>query len=59
MPSTRPASALENAPRFVQLRRGPAAFVMPSPWEAGSALRLAGLGFDAWATSSAACAQRL
>ena len=59
MPSSPPASALEKATRFVQLHRSPAAFVMPNPWDAGSALRLAGPGFEAWATSSAACAQRL
>ena len=59
MPSTSPASALEKATRFVQLHCGPAAFVMPNPWDAGSALRLAGLGFEALATSSAACAQAL
>jgi 2-methylisocitrate lyase-like PEP mutase family enzyme len=50
---------LEKATRFAQLHVGPAAFVMPNPWDAGSALILAKLGFEALATSSAACAQAL
>ena len=58
MPVATP-TPLEKATRFVQLHRGPAAFVMPNPWDAGSAQRLAALGFEALATSSAACAQAL
>ena len=49
----------QNAQRFVQLHRGPAVFVIPNPWDAGSALLLAKLGFEALATSSGACAQAL
>ena len=49
----------EKAVRFVQLHRGPAIFVMPNPWDAGTAQLLAKLGFEALATSSAACAQSL
>ena len=54
-----PATQAEKAARFVQLHRGPTVFVMPNPWDAGSAQRLAQLGFAALATSSAACAQAL
>ncbi|MES2100394.1 MAG: isocitrate lyase/phosphoenolpyruvate mutase family protein, partial [Pseudomonadota bacterium] len=50
---------LEKATRFAQLHVGPAAFVMPNPWDAGTAQMLAKLGFDALATSSAACAMAL
>ena len=53
------SNPIEKSARFQQLHRGPAAFVMPNPWDAGSALLLAGLGFEALATSSAACAQAL
>jgi len=46
----------EKAARFAALHRGPGAFVMPNPWDAGSARLLAGLGFPALATSSGAAA---
>jgi 2-methylisocitrate lyase-like PEP mutase family enzyme len=46
----------EKAARFRQLHQGPGAFVIPNPWDAGSARILAGLGFQALATSSGACA---
>ena len=46
----------EKATRFGALHDGPGAFVIPNPWDAGSALMLAGLGFQALATSSAASA---
>ena len=59
MPPAMTLTQIERSARFAQLHRGPAAFVMPNPWDAGSALRLAGLGFEALATSSAACAQAL
>jgi 2-methylisocitrate lyase-like PEP mutase family enzyme len=36
--------------------QGPDAFVISNPWDAGSARILAGLGFQALATSSGACA---
>ena len=49
----------DKAQRFAQLHRGPAVFVMPNPWDAGSAVMLAKLGFEALATSSAACTQAL
>ncbi len=46
----------ERATRFVDLHKGPGAFVIPNPWDIGSARILAGLGFQALATSSAASA---
>lgn len=54
-----PDSHFDKATRFARLHHGPATFVMPNPWDAGSALILAKLGFEALATSSAACAQAL
>lgn len=54
-----PATHFDKATRFAQLHHGTKAFVMPNPWDAGSALILADLGFEALATSSAACAQAL
>jgi 2-methylisocitrate lyase-like PEP mutase family enzyme len=49
----------EKATRFRALHDGPGAFVIPNPWDAGSARILAGLGFQALATSSAASASAL
>jgi 2-methylisocitrate lyase-like PEP mutase family enzyme len=46
----------EKANRFRALHDGPGAFVIPNPWDVGSARILAGLGFQALATSSAASA---
>jgi 2-methylisocitrate lyase-like PEP mutase family enzyme len=46
----------EKAVRFRTLHDGPGAFVIPNPWDVGSAQILAGLGFKALATSSAASA---
>jgi 2-methylisocitrate lyase-like PEP mutase family enzyme len=40
--------------RFRALHQGPKAFVIANPWDAGSARLLAGLGFEALATSSGA-----
>ena len=45
----------EKAERFQKLHEGPC-FVIPNPWDIGSAKVLAGLGFEALATSSAASA---
>jgi 2-methylisocitrate lyase-like PEP mutase family enzyme len=50
-----PAAQREKAQRFRKLHRGPC-FVIPNPWDVGSAKVLAGLGFEALATSSAAAA---
>ena len=46
----------EKAIRFRALHEGPDVFIIPNPWDAGSARILAGLGFHALATSSAAAA---
>jgi 2-methylisocitrate lyase-like PEP mutase family enzyme len=46
----------EKASAFVRLHAGPGAFVIPNPWDIASAKLLAGLGFQALATSSAASA---
>src|SRR5882757_8322054 len=50
------ASQIEKANRFRALHEGPRAFVIANPWDAGSARILAGLGFQALATSSGAAA---
>ena len=42
----------DRAERFVELHRE-GCFVIPNPWDAGSAKMLAGLGFEALATTSA------
>jgi len=47
-------SQSEKAARFRALHEGPGAFLIPNPWDAGSARVLAGLGFQALATSSGA-----
>src|SRR5271167_1768485 len=49
----------EKAARFRALHNGPGAFIIPNPWDVGSARILAGLGFQALATSSAASASAL
>ncbi len=53
------ASQSDKATRFRALHQGRGAFVIPNPWDAGSARVLAGLGFQAVATSSGACAGTL
>ncbi len=50
---------VEKSQRFAALHDGPRAFVIPNPWDAGSAIALSGLGFQALATSSAAAAMVL
>ena len=49
----------DKAARFQALHQGPGAFVIPNPWDVGSAKILAGFGFRALATSSAAAAGAL
>jgi 2-methylisocitrate lyase-like PEP mutase family enzyme len=46
----------DKAIRFRALHEGPGAFVIPNPWDAGSARILTGLGYRALATSSGASA---
>jgi len=49
----------QKAIRFRTLHDGPGAFIIPNPWDSISARILAGLGFQALATSSAASAAAL
>ena len=51
-----PASQTDKANRFRALHQGPRAFLIANAWDAGSTRILAGLGFQAIATSSGACA---
>ncbi len=53
---TASARTLRLAERFRALHEGPGAFVMPNPWDAGSARILASFGFEALATTSAGLA---
>jgi len=52
-------SQSDKAVRFRALHEAPGAFVIPNPWDAGSARILAALGFPALATSSGASAGTL
>src|SRR3954447_10363696 len=54
-----PTATAEKALRFKKLHEGPGAFLIANAWDAGSARVLAGLGFEALATSSGACAGTL
>jgi 2-methylisocitrate lyase-like PEP mutase family enzyme len=54
-----PASQSDKAVRFRALHEAPGSFVIPNPWDAGSARILAALGFQALATSSGASAGTL
>jgi 2-methylisocitrate lyase-like PEP mutase family enzyme len=49
----------DKVAQFRALHAAPGAFVIPNPWDAGSARLLAGLGFPALATSSWASAATL
>ncbi|MEM7051760.1 MAG: isocitrate lyase/phosphoenolpyruvate mutase family protein [Acidobacteriota bacterium] len=53
------ATQAEKAIRFRALHQRNRAFVMPNPWDAGSARLLAGLGFEALATTSSGFANTL
>ncbi|HUJ44141.1 MAG TPA: isocitrate lyase/phosphoenolpyruvate mutase family protein [Opitutaceae bacterium] len=46
----------DRGAHFRALHQEPGAFVIPNPWDAGSARILASLGFEALATPSAAAA---
>src|SRR5215471_15865387 len=52
-------SQTEKAAQFQTLHQRAGAFLIPNPWDAGSARILAGLGFEAFATSSGAAAATL
>ena len=47
------ATQAEKGERFQALHEGPGIFVIPNPWDAGSAKLLAAMGFPALATTSA------
>ena len=49
----------EKGARLRALHEAPGVFIMPNAWDGGSACVLAGLGFEALATSSGACAGTL
>jgi len=53
------ASQAEKAKRFESLHRRPGTFVIPNPWDAGTARILEGLGFEALTTTSAGLAYTL
>jgi len=46
----------EKAEKFRELHKRAGVFLIPNPWDAGSACILSGLGFEAFATSSGAAA---
>jgi 2-methylisocitrate lyase-like PEP mutase family enzyme len=52
----RSVSQAEKGRRFQELHARPGAFVIPNPWDAGTARILAGLGFEALTTTSAGLA---
>lgn len=49
----------EKAAAFRALHERPGAFIIPNPWDAGTARLLAGLGFEALATTSLGFANTL
>lgn len=49
-------STAEKARVFRSLHEREGAFIIPNPWDVGTARLLAGLGFEALATTSAGCA---
>ena len=49
-------SQAEKAERFQALHARPGAFVIPNPWDAGTARILTGIGFEALTTTSAGLA---
>jgi 2-methylisocitrate lyase-like PEP mutase family enzyme len=53
------ATRREKVERFRALHARPGAFVIPNPWDPGSARILAGLGFEALATTSSGFANAL
>ena len=53
------ANQAEKAELFLALHQGAAPLVMPNPWDVGSAKALAGMGFEALATTSGGFAATL
>ena len=52
-------SQAEKAAAFEALHKAPGVFVIPNPWDPGSARTLAGLGFKALTTTSAGYARSI
>src|SRR5665213_521362 len=52
-------SLTEKASAFRALHERPGAFIIPNPWDAGTAKLLAALGFEALATTSLGLANTL
>jgi 2-methylisocitrate lyase-like PEP mutase family enzyme len=52
-------SQMEKAEAFRALHTRPGAFIIPNPWEAGTAKLLAAMGFEALATTSLGLANML
>ena len=52
-------SQAEKVAAFRALHQRPGAFIMPNPWDAGTAKLLASLGFEALATTSLGLANAL
>jgi 2-methylisocitrate lyase-like PEP mutase family enzyme len=50
---------MEKAEQFRALHERPGAFIIPNPWDAGTAKLLAGIGFEALATTSLGLANTL
>ncbi|MET4216342.1 2-methylisocitrate lyase-like PEP mutase family enzyme [Bradyrhizobium sp. LM6.10] len=53
------ATQLEKAKAFQNLHTRPGAFIIPNPWDAGTAKLLAAMGFEALATTSLGLANTL
>lgn len=53
------STQLDKANRFKALHERKGAFIIPNPWDIGSARMLAGLGFEALATTSAGFANSI
>ena len=49
----------DKAARFRELHQRPGAFIIPNPWDAGTAKLLAAMGFEALATTSLGVANTL
>src|SRR6201991_4067046 len=52
-------SQMEKAKLFRELHERPGAFIIPNPWDAGTAKLLAAMGFEALATTSLGFANTL
>lgn len=59
MPNNTTLSQTEKAEKFKALHERVGAFIIPNPWDLGSTRLLAGLGFEALATTSAGFANSL